>query len=71
MNSQPTRHADNGSPTVESHMEQDNGNPTVSCSIAMATQFTASEHLNDPGHLSEECLSFIALNGTGNLSWRN
>ena len=32
------------------------GNPTVQCSIAMATQFTASEHLNDPGHLSEECL---------------
>ena len=22
----------------------------------MATQFTASEHLNDAGHLSEECL---------------
>ena len=22
----------------------------------MATQFTATEHLNDPGHLSEECL---------------
>ena len=32
------------------------GNPTVQCCIAMATQFTAREHLNDPGHLSEECL---------------
>ena len=33
----------------------------------MATQFTASEHLNDPGHLSEEYVySLIVWNGIRN-----
>ena len=32
------------------------GNATVECSIAMAIQFTANEHLNDPGPHSEVCL---------------
>ena len=52
MNNQLTRRADNCLTTSGARQ----GNPTVSCGIAMATQFTASEHLNGPGHLSpEEC----------------
>ena len=48
--------ADKGNPIVLVTSVATQGNPTVQCSIVMATQFTANEHLNDPGHLSEECL---------------
>ena len=52
------------------------GNPTVYFSIAMVPQFTASEHLNDPGHLfrristSQRLASFILWSSTRDLYLR-
>ena len=67
MKIQPTRRADKRNPTFQTHLVRTRGiqlfnhiwsktRESVSLCIAMATQFTASERLKDPGHLSDECL---------------
>ena len=52
MNNQLTRRADKRNPTVQITPGARQGNPLGERSIAMDTQFTASQHLNGPGHLS-------------------
>ena len=73
MNNQPTRRADKGNPTVESHLEQDKEIRLFSVALRWPPQFTASEHLDHPGHLSltmstgPRSASFIVWSGTRNM----